>query len=251
MTPARVIDTQRLSTLAHEYEREILQFVRDMTAVPTGNGHPSPVIPRIRQEAEKVPFEEIRLGPMGNLLARIGSGKHVIMMDAQADRAGAAGMAGMVYAGKLIHELGMYDDFTLWLAGSVHKDCQGLVWLHALKEGGISPDCVLIAEPTNLCIKMREAAVEGFLSESHPLVQAAIATYETLFELPPVIGKGSASANGAGSVGLVGVPSIGFGPGEEETAPGGGERVPIRHVLQAAQFYAAFPTMFVDTVRRQ
>jgi acetylornithine deacetylase/succinyl-diaminopimelate desuccinylase-like protein len=250
MTPARVIDTQRLSTLAHEYEREILQFLRDLTAIPAGNGHESPAIQRIRHEAEKAPFEEIRVGPMGNLLARIGSGKHVIMMDGQADAPGAAGMAGMVYAGKLIHELGMYDDFTLWVAGSMHKDCRGLAWLHALKEGGIHPDCVLIAEPTNLCIKMREAALEGFLSESHPLVQAAIATYETLFELPPVVGKGTASANGAGSVGLMGVPSIGFGPGEVETSPGGGERVPIRHLLQAAQFYAAFPMMFVETVRR-
>jgi hypothetical protein len=251
MTPARVIDTQRLSTLAHEYEREILQFLRDLTAIPAENGRENPAMQRIRQEAERAPFEEIRVGPMGSLLARIGSGDRVIMMDAQANTARAAGMAAMVYAGKLIHELGMYDDFTLWVARSAHQDGQGLAWLHDLGEVGIRPDCVLIAEPTNLCIKMREAALEGFLSESHPLVQAAIATYETLFELPPVIGKWTANTNGAGSVGLMGVPSIGFGPGEEEMSPGGGERVPVRHLLQAAQFYAAFPMMYVETLKRQ
>jgi acetylornithine deacetylase/succinyl-diaminopimelate desuccinylase-like protein len=171
------------------------------------------------------------------------------MMDAQADLAGASGMAGMVYAGKLIHELGMYDDFTLWVAGAAHKDRHGLVWLHALKEGGIHPDCVLIAEPTNLCIKMHDATPEGSLSESHPLVQAAIAAYETLFELPPVIGKWTAS-NCAGPVGLPGVPCIGFGPGEAENSTAG-ERVLTRHLLQAAQFYAAFPMMFVETMRRR
>jgi hypothetical protein len=249
MTPARVIDTHRLSTLAHEYEREILQFLRDLTALSAESGHESTAIERIRQEAGKVPFEEIRVGAMDSFLARIGSGKHVIMMDAQADSAGAAGMAGMVYAGKLIHELGMYDDFTLWVAVSVQKDRHGLAWLHTLKEGGIHPACVLISEPTNLCIKMHEGALEGSLSESHPLVQAAIATYETLFELPPVIGKWSAS-NCAGTVGLPGVPSIGFGPGEAENSPSGA-RAPTRHLLQATQFYAAFPMMFVETMRRR
>jgi acetylornithine deacetylase/succinyl-diaminopimelate desuccinylase-like protein len=220
-----------------------------LIAPPAHNGHANPVIPRIRQETDKVPFEEIRLDPAGNLLARIGSGKHAILMDARADSAGAAGMAGAVYAAKLIHELGMYEDFTLWVAASAQKDCPGLEWIHALKEGGIHPDCVLIAEPTNLCIKMREAALEGFLSESHPLVQAAIATYETLFELPPVIGKWTAS-NGSGPGGLMGVPAIGFGPGEDGTSPGGGQHAPC-HLLKAAQFYAAFPMTYVEEIERR
>ena len=76
MTPAPVIDTQRLSTLANEYERDIVRFFRDLIAVPTGNGIAPPVIPRIPQEAEKAGFEEIRFDPLGNFLARIGSGKH-------------------------------------------------------------------------------------------------------------------------------------------------------------------------------
>ena len=89
------------------------------------------------------------------------------------------------------------------------------------------------------------------LDESHPLVQAAIATYEALFELPPVIGKWTSSTSGVGSMGLMGVPVIGFGPGDEEVAHGVGERVPIRHLVKAAQFYAAFPMMFADTVTRR
>lgn len=247
MTPARVIDTQRLSTLAHEYEREIVRFMCDLNTTPAQNGHGSPVIQRIRQEAEKVAFEEIRFDRVGNLLARIGTGKHVIMMEAQAGTAGATGMAGVIYAGKLIHELGMYDDFTLWVAASTQFE--GLAWLHNLEESGIRPDCVLVAEPTNLCIKMREAALEGFLSESHPLVQAAIATYETLFELPPVIGKCPASNGCCGPEGLMGVPAIGFGSGEEASAPGSG--IPTCHLLKAAQFYAAFPMMYVEKMRRR
>jgi len=225
MTPARVIDTQRLSTLAHAYEREIVQFARDLIATPA--------MQRVRQEMEKVEFEEIRIDAMGNILGRIGSGKHAIMMGAYADPVGAAGLAGMVYAAKLIHELGMYDDFILWVAGSVRRA------EHDRREDGIRPDCLLIAEPTNLCIQMCEAAPENTLSESHPLVQAAITTYETLFELPPIVGKRTSGA------GATSVPAISFGPGEE------GEHLPTRHLLKAAQFYAAFPMTLVDTVRRR
>ena len=34
MTPTRVIDTHRLSILANEYERDMVQFLRDLIAIP-------------------------------------------------------------------------------------------------------------------------------------------------------------------------------------------------------------------------
>ena len=73
---------------------------------------------------------------------------------------------------------------------------------------------------------------------------------EALFELPPVVGKWSGSTNGVGTMGL-GVPTIGFGPGEEESAHTGNERVAIRHLVKAAQFYASFPLTYVETTRRR
>jgi acetylornithine deacetylase/succinyl-diaminopimelate desuccinylase-like protein len=86
---------------------------------------------------------------------------------------------------------------------------------------------------------MREAALEGFLSESHPLVEAAIGAYETLFELPPIVSQSPSL------VGPVGIPAIVFGPGEAR------DHAPTHHLLKAAQFYAAFPTMYVDAIRRR
>ena len=217
MTTARVIDTHRLSILAHEYEREIVQFFHDLA------GPAERIAERIRQEAERVPFEEVRTGSTGNVVARLGAGKHTIMMEAH----NAAGMAGVLYAGKLIHELGMYGDFTLWVGQWSPQD------------SFVRPDCVVIAEPTNLCIGMREGALEGFLSEADPLVQAAIAAYETLFELPPIVSR-SPSPKGA-----IGIPAIAFGPGENQ------EPAPVRHLLNSAQFYAAFPVMYVDMMKQR
>jgi len=226
MTPARVIDTQRLATLAHEYEREIQQLFQDLIAVPSENGSAGAAVQRMARELGKAPFEAIQADSHG-LLARIGAGTHTMLLHAQ----GAAGAVAAVAAGRLIHELGMYDDFVLWVSTSPPRG-QALRDLH--------PDCMVLAEPTNLCIQMREAEVEGFLNESHPLVAAAIATYETLFELPPIVSQSPSP------LGPIGVPAIAFGAGGD-----GAERVSIRHLLKAAQFYAAFPTMYVEATRRR
>jgi len=233
MTPTRVIDTQRLSTLAHEHERELLQLLHDLNAIPHENGHPGGAANRILRELQKAPFESTGVGPAGNLLARLGSGSHTILLHTQGGAAGAPGLAAALYAGKLIHELGMYDDFTLWVANSGPMHDSALRDLHA--------DCLLLAEPTKLCIEMREAPVEGFLHESHPLVQAAIATYENLFELPPIVSQAPSPE------GPMGIPAIAFGACAHVDDAG---HISIRHLLQAAQFYAAFPTMYVQRIQR-
>ena len=73
-----------------------------------------------------------------------------------------AGMASMVYAGKIIKELGLVGDYTLWVVGSVQEeDCDGLAWLYILKEDGIRPDCVVITEPTNLQDLSRASRAHG------------------------------------------------------------------------------------------
>ncbi len=43
----------------------------------------------------------------------------------------------------------------------------------------------------------------------------------------------------------------GFGPGDEVVAHTVNERVAIEHLVQAAQFYAVFPLVFVHTVERE
>jgi acetylornithine deacetylase/succinyl-diaminopimelate desuccinylase-like protein len=47
----------------------------------------------------------------------------------------------------------------------------------------------------------------------------------------------------------MGVPTIGFGPGEEDVAHSVNERVAVRHLVEAAQFYAAFPLLYASTVK--
>ena len=59
----------------------------------------------------------------------------------------------MVYAGKIIKELGLAKDSTVYMVGSVmEEDCDGLCWQHLIKEEGLRPDLVVLAEPTSLNI---------------------------------------------------------------------------------------------------
>jgi len=97
---------------------------------------------------------------------------------------------------------------------------------------------------TGLRYPMEKYYPTWVLDEAHPLARAAIATYETLWKKAPVVDKWTFSTNGVGSMGLMGVPTIGFGPGEEDVAHSVVERVPIRHLVDAAEFYAAFPLIF-------
>ena len=401
----QILHRERLAARAQAYEADMVRFLRDLIAIPAESCQERPVIARIGQEMEKAGFDEVRVDGMGNILGRIGSGKTIIMMDSHTDTVGVgdpkewgwdpyqgkvedgyvygrgacdqrAGMASMVYAGKLIRELGLGGDYTFYAVGSVQEeDCDGLPWLYILKEDGIRPDCVVITEPSSLRIyrghrgrmeievhlrgvschasapergdnpiyKMTRlvqeverlnarlhsdpflgkgtiavteirslspslCAVPGACSihldrrltagetkesalaevralpgvepadieilrydrpsytglrypmekyyptwvieETHPVTRAAVQTYRALWDREPVVDKWTFSTNGVGSMGLMGVPTIGFGPGEEEVAHSVNERVPIRHLVEAAQFYAAFPLTYMAVQNR-
>ncbi|MGH2448020.1 MAG: YgeY family selenium metabolism-linked hydrolase [Chloroflexota bacterium] len=83
------------------------------------------------------------------------------------------------------------------------------------------------------------------LSPQHPLLQAAEADYRAMFGREPEVGKWEFSTNGIYWMGKAGIPSIGFGPGDERYAHGVEEQIPVAEVIEAARFYAALPT-FLD-----
>jgi putative selenium metabolism hydrolase len=63
------------------------------------------------------------------------------------------GMAAMVYAGKIIKDLGLDGNYTLLVTGTVQEeDCDGLCWQYLIEEGGIKPEFVVLTEPTSMAI---------------------------------------------------------------------------------------------------
>ncbi len=394
-------DNRAIMAQAERYRSDMIRFLRDMIAIPSESCREKDVILRIKSEMERIGFDEVRIDAMGNILGRIGKGKHVIAMDAHVDTVGVgdagswkwdpfrgkleqnviygrgasdqeAGMASLVYAARIIRDLGLGGNYSLWITGTVQEeDCDGLCWQYLLKEGIITPEIVVITEPTNLNIyrghrgrmeigvttrgischgsapergqnavyrmarivseieklnerlgedaflgkgtvtvsyiecdtpslcaipdrayihldrrltrgetrstavaevgeAIRRAGVDAeiqvlkyrtpsyrglvyetekyfptwVLDEDHPLCEAAVETCRRLFSEKPKIGKWTFSTNGIATMGMMGIPTIGFGPANEIHAHSVDDQVPADHLVKAAAFYAAFPRVY-------
>ncbi|MGL4392489.1 MAG: YgeY family selenium metabolism-linked hydrolase [Fusobacteriaceae bacterium] len=173
------IDFKKIYELAEKYKPDMTKFLRDMIAIPSESCNEKCVIMRIKEEMEKVGFDRVEIDKMGNILGYIGKGKHLIAMDAHIDTVGVGdislwkydpykgaeteneiigrggsdqegGMASMVYAGKIIKDLKLEDDYTLLVTGTVQEeDCDGLCWQYIIQEEKIKPEFVVITEPTD------------------------------------------------------------------------------------------------------
>lgn len=75
----------------------------------------------------------------------------------------------------------------------------------------------------------------------HPLVRAGVETRRQIGYPDAPTGKWNFSTNGIYWAGKAGIPSIGFGPGEEETAHTVNDSVLLDDVVKAAEFYALLP----------
>ena len=80
------------------------------------------------------------------------------------------------------------------------------------------------------------------LDENHDLVQAGLKARELIGLEPKPASKWSFSTNGIYWAGKAGIPSIGFGPGDEVTAHTVMDSVKLDDVVKATEFYAILPS---------
>jgi putative selenium metabolism hydrolase len=88
------------------------------------------------------------------------------------------------------------------------------------------------------------------VEEDHPAVAAAVRAAELALGRRPPIGRWTFSTNGVATCGMFGVPTVGFGPGDEVYAHTPEDQCPVAHLTRAACFYAAFPRLFVEALGR-
>ena len=384
---------------------QIIQFMRDICAIPSTESLIGPVGDRIQAEMRKLGFDEVRFDKMGNTIGRIGNGPKVLLYDSHIDTVGVGdreewewdpfigkvedgilyargacdekgSTPGMVYGLAIARDLGLLDGYTVYYFGNMEEWCDGIA-PNAFVEADpkVKPDFVVIGEPTKMNIyrghkgrielkitasgrsahaamhyigdnavykmmaiingirdldrRMRfgqgghpvlgnasivvtdveartnslnavpnqfsifidrritlnephddvinlikgliadylqnEILVEelyydtpsytGFRfplskyfpawlqEESHPLVQAGLKAIHDLWGEDRPLGTWDFSTNGTYWAGKAGIPSIGFGPGDEKTAHTILESVPLDDVVNAAEFFAYLPEM--------
>ncbi|HLU08894.1 MAG TPA: YgeY family selenium metabolism-linked hydrolase [Oceanobacillus sp.] len=81
------------------------------------------------------------------------------------------------------------------------------------------------------------------LPEDDPYVQAGVKAGEMLWGTPLPTGKWDFSTNGTYWMGKAGIPSIGFGPGDEVHAHSVIDQVPLDDVVRATEWYALLPSL--------
>lgn len=174
--------TNDFFSAAQGVEPELTQFLRDIVAIPSLSSQEGNVAQRIKQEMEKLGYDEVIIDPQGNVIGRIGSGPKVVALDGHIDvvdvgeranwntdpfdpvlRDGIVygrgttdmkgGVASSVYAGALLKQKGFPKEVTLYVTATVQEeDCDGLCWQYIYNEDKIRPDVVVITEPTSLRI---------------------------------------------------------------------------------------------------
>lgn len=390
----------------------IIQFMREICAIPSMESKIGPVGERIQAEMTKLGFDEVRFDKMGNTIGRIGDGPRVIVFDSHIDTVGVGDPSewewdpfkgkvengllyargacdekgstpGMVYGLAIARDLGLLDGYTAYYFGNMEEECDGIAPnTFAEVDPKVKPDFVVIGEPTKMQVyrghkgrielkitargqsahaashylgdnavykmmatitQIREldrrfrlgmgyhpvqgypsiavtdvaartaslnavpdqftiyldrritsneprdeviAQIKGLipdylqdeihveelfydtpsytgfvfpvskfyppwlLEDNHPLTQAGQSTIEMLWGEKRNLGTWDFSTNGTYWAGKAGIPSIGFGPGDEKTAHMRDENVPLDEVVAATEFYALLPEMLSRQVNR-
>ncbi|NPV12603.1 MAG: YgeY family selenium metabolism-linked hydrolase [Ignavibacteria bacterium] len=132
----------------------------------------------IKSMMEEASFDEVFIDGLGNVIGRIGNGKKIIAIDGHIDTVDVGnlknwsfdpfsgeikdgfvfgrgsvdqkgGVASFITAGKILKEIGLNNDVTVYFVGSVmEEDCDGLCWKFIIEEDKIKPDVVILTEPT-------------------------------------------------------------------------------------------------------
>ncbi|MFH1144140.1 MAG: YgeY family selenium metabolism-linked hydrolase [Candidatus Eisenbacteria bacterium] len=168
----------RVLERAELYRDELAEFLAELIRIPSLSCQEERVIGRIRAAMEGFHFDEVRVDGLGSVIGRVGHGPICIAMDAHVDTVdvgnrddwsfdphegrvadgrvwgrGAAdqkgGMAALVFAGRILKELHLEGEFSLFVTGTVmEEDCDGLCWQHLIREEHLQPEVCVLTEPT-------------------------------------------------------------------------------------------------------
>ena len=87
-------------------------------------------------------------------------------------------------------------------------------------------------------VRLRQYFPYWVTMEEEPLVGAAAGTIEDVLGFVPRVGKWDFSTDGVYTAGVAGIPTIGFGPGEERYAHTAEEQIKLKDLESAARVYA-------------
>lgn len=171
-----------INALAEKYRDYTAANLSKLVKIKSVSLHEEQVQHELIRQMQEAGFDGVRMDGFGNVIGRIGNGKRVIAFDGHVDTVDIGhlknwefdplggeikdgyvlgrgttdqkgGVASFVTAGRIIKELGLGKDLTVYFVGSaIEEDCDGLCWKYIVEEEGLRPELVISTEPTNLGI---------------------------------------------------------------------------------------------------
>lgn len=173
---------EEIKKKVEENREDIIQFLRDICAIPSMDGQLKDVGECIQDKMKKLSFDEARFDKMGNTIGRIGNGPKTIVFDSHIDTVGVGDPSewdwdpfkgkiedgrlyargacdekgstpGMIYGLAFARDLGLLDGYTAYYFGNMEEWCDGIA-PNAFVEADpqVRPDFVVIGEPTKMQI---------------------------------------------------------------------------------------------------
>ena len=168
-----------LDLLSPEVENDLIRFTQDLVRIKSLTGGEEEIIASVAKKMKELEYDEVTIDSMGNLVGRIGNGKKSIMFDSHVDTVDVndaeewdeppfsgnivegnlwgrgsvdmkAGVAASIYAAAIARKIGLGSDTSIYVSCTVmEEDCDGENLKHLFKELDLSPDYVVICEPSD------------------------------------------------------------------------------------------------------
>ncbi len=173
-------NAKKILELAEKYRDYTAENLSKLIKIKSLSGGEENVMLELKRQMEEANFDEVKIDGLGNVIGRIGNGKKILAIDAHMDTVDMGnlknwdfdplsgdiidgyvlgrgtvdqkgGAASFVTTGKILKEIGIDNDITIYFVGSVmEEDCDGLCWKYIIEEDGLKPDFVISTEPTAL-----------------------------------------------------------------------------------------------------
>jgi putative selenium metabolism hydrolase len=172
----------RIKILSEKYGDETASNLSRLVKIKSLSCNEKEVQTELKNQMKESGIDEVYIDGLGNVIGRLGNGPKIIAIDGHIDTVDIGninnwdldpfsgkitdgfvhgrgsvdqkgGVASMVTAIKIIKELGLPENLSVYFIGSVmEEDCDGLCWKYIIEEDHIKPETVIITEPTNLNI---------------------------------------------------------------------------------------------------
>jgi putative selenium metabolism hydrolase len=174
------MDYEKIKQTVGAYEPAMTELLRQLIALPGDSGQEQARAQRVLTEMQALDFDECVIDPMGNVIGVMGQGERLIAFDGHMDTVGIGapdawsfdarqgretestvggrgaadqlgGLVSALYGVKVMKELGLIPNgYRVMVTATVQEEeCDGLCWQYLHDQSHITPEFVVLTEPTD------------------------------------------------------------------------------------------------------